>query len=704
MRADSTIQASLAIEIFIRRRKKVLVPQSSPQGPRVDERAIATIAKNLEMLGYAMSQDLIDACRQSSFADLEMFYKDLVACLEKHKGAHRRHQPMYFDFPRQVMEMDEAELYLNALVHYLTSGKFLPSQSKKSRKPLIENTKLEVLRPGSLAEFERLFTQLVSANTSLSEQDKEDISWFINHYGNRIVTLLPGSVPNRENKAFVLGRLIRYAPDAASVAVGWCSTATDVLRVAVAMSEGDVSLAKATKFKRYSRPERAKLLELLNSQSNLVEDMLRWKSRWIRLGEKLHPGEKKNTFPNAFSAFDVLRNDLPTSTFYGRLEQYIKSRNTEFIELLAKRPGDFARRLDHLLRISPGAETRIIEAFARVADRVSTPVLLQLMHHFKVRNNPRELRVFFPKGDTARAKAIMNVLDNLDQELCNKITGLCQETLKRRFAKLPPLGACYLDRSLKNYMVPFSQRSASKALKTVSRLSRIELGVADTLRFFIWWRNQPNRRVDIDLSAVAFDSNFYFKSAITYYNLKDLSGCHSGDIVDAPEGASEYIDISLSRCLQSDIFYIVMVITSYSGQPYCDLPECFAGWMGRKSAQSGEIYDPRTVQNKFDVSSNSRLVIPAVFDVVQRQAIWTDVTLPSRVVWNNNVGTNLEGIQLALRAMTEISKPNLYDLLKLHTEARGHLVEHPENATHVFSVANETPYQLETIASDYMSD
>ena len=41
-----------------------------------------------------------------------------------------------------------------------------------------------------------------------------------------------------------------------------------------------------------------------------------------------------------------------------------------------------------------------------------------------------------------------------------------------------------------------------------------------------------------------------------------------------------------------------MTLNSYTQQPYCDLPECFAGWMAREKADSGEIYEPKTVQDQ----------------------------------------------------------------------------------------------------------
>lgn len=49
-----------------------------------------------------------------------------------------------------------------------------------------------------------------------------------------------------------------------------------MLQLAVALSDGDVSLAAATKFRRFSRPERRLLLELLEESRSITEDMLRY--------------------------------------------------------------------------------------------------------------------------------------------------------------------------------------------------------------------------------------------------------------------------------------------------------------------------------------------------------------------------------------------------------------------------------------------
>jgi hypothetical protein len=180
------------------------------------------------------------------------------------------------------------------------------------------------------------------------------------------------------------------------------------------------------------------------------------------------------------------------------------------------------------------------------------------------------------------------------------------------------------------------------------------------------------------------DEKFTGIADVAYYNLKDFAGHHSGDITDAPFGAAEFIDISLSKVLQHGGRYIVMCINSYTEHKYCDLPECFAGWMGRKSVQSGEIFEAKTVKNKIDLASDTTIVLPLVIDAKERRVIWMDLGLKQRPRWNN-VRNNQNNISLVVKAMTELRKPNLYDLLSMHVDGRGKFVKTPEAADVVFS-------------------
>jgi hypothetical protein len=560
-----------------------------------------------------------------------------------------------------------------------------------------------------------LANAIATSNTSLSATDKEDLTALYN-FG---YLQLPQVVPNKENLAYLGALFFKSSEDFGSR----FKTATDVLRLATALSDGDVSLAENTKFKSLSRASRRRILSLLEQCGNLEEDMLRWSERWKRLGERLKPGEVAKKFPRAYTAFSALRNDIAIPTFNSRAEALIRSGETaQAAALLMERPGDFARRLDKVVREATNEREaiRVINSFTSVADKVSTPVLLQVLTHFDNRSEG-SLRVVFPKGNISHVQALKTTLPHMSVNLRNRIVEACRDILVKRFTNLPSLGKTYIDPRLADILLPFSQRSASKSLRSLVRGSRIPFGDdKNTIRFFVWWKNQSKKqkgdnvynfygRVDIDLSASFYDNDWNATDAITYYQLRGEDhgdiGCHSGDITDAPNGACEFIDINIPAAIKRGVRFVVMNVNSFTGQNFIDIPECSAGWMLRSKPQSGEVFDARTVQDKVDITMEAKVGIPMVIDLVERKTIWVDsvITYKSRG-YGFNVANTLDTLTLVGKAFTEIRKPSLLELLTLHVRARGEQVDDPAEATTIFSLESGIQFELERIASEFMAD
>ncbi len=199
------------------------------------------------------------------------------------------------------------------------------------------------------------------------------------------------------------------------------------------------------------------------------------------------------------------------------------------------------------------------------------------------------------------------------------------------------------------------------------------------------------------------DTSYAPVMEITYYNLKDVGGHHSGDIVDAPRGAAEFIDIDIDKTLARGVRYVVMCLNSFTEQPYCDLPECFAGWMTRERPNSGEIFEPKTVVDKVDLASNTQFCIPAIFDLVDREVIWADIALTASRTRFNNVANNLRGISLMLQALTQLRKPDLHTMFELHIQARGERVASIDAAETIFSVDQGiTPFDSDRIMAEFV--
>ncbi|WP_270167231.1 TerD family protein [Paenibacillus sp. SYP-B4298] len=698
--------------IMLRRQRKWIV---NPGDCALPYAYIATAMKNMESLGFTLSKPLMQALSSLSPEAFAIEYQQLIEQLRLLVGAHVVYTPMYPGFPDQVMAEGDAELYLNAFFYYVTLA--LPTASgvsaasrTASDHPAPEKRALQTIELGSMDELRQMIRQMIQASGSISQTDKEDIDTALRLESDP-AALLPEQIPLKENVGFVTAALLRHGKAHAEQIARYFHTATDVLRLAVALSEGDVSLAESTRFRRLKRAERRLLLELLEQCGNLAEDMRRYKQRWIRLGEILHPGEYKARYPRCWAAFDMLRNDRPLDTFAGQVELALRWYQVDSAALLlAERPGEFARRLDHVLRIHDEPQ-QVLALFRGVSDQVATPVLLQLIAHFTRRHDGRRWRTFFPKGNVAKAFTIPGSLPPLDATVCAAAAELCRDTLRQRFAQLPPLGKVFVDEQLRRYMVPLAQRSASKSLRTLTRGSRIPMPPGDTIRFFLWWKEgivngKPTGRVDIDLSAILFDGGWQYMEHISYTNLRSAKykAAHSGDIVSAPNGACEFIDLDIDSILEYGGRYVMASLNSFTSQPYCELPECFGGWMMRRKPGSGEVFEPSAVIDKVDVTANTQIAIPVILDLVERTVIWCDLALTRHPAYHNNVEGHLSSMAMMGQAMATLSKPDLYELFLLHATARGHLVGHAQEAETIFSPElGITPWDTERIMAEFIA-
>lgn len=676
---------------------------------------VASLDANLRKLGYTLSGDLALALLGSHSDTISTLEKTLVAEAKEIKGV-RSYKPMYPNFPTQVMEASDAELYLNAMFHYF--GTFigismLPVYDEKARPKLsFDEKKFTVVNLGSDAEYRHLLVNLIDSKSAYSETDRADILAL--HDATILKIVRECHFTNRENKAFVAADVIkRIAAGGAFSKVAKLSelfifdTATDVLRLAVAMSEGDVSLAEPTKFKNFSRSHRRLLLGLLNEIYDPFEDMQRNPGAWKRLGEKLHPGEFSQ-FPKAIAAFDSIRTNRGVQSFASKVEQALRVDKYAASDLLVTRPGEFARRLDELLRDSNRDDIDyILGSFADVSSKVSPTVLLQarnaLMHRHKSNN-----RVFFPKGNVSKMQVTRDERSSIAAGYLSAAIIELEIGLTSQFRKLPSLEGTWVDPALKGIAIPFGLRSASKSLRTLGRGSRLPLGDTNILRFFIWWKDAPSggwgyvTNTDIDLSACVLDEDFNSVFDITYYNLREFGAVHSGDITSAPNGASEFIDIDIKKIVNKGGRYVNMLLNSYSGQEFVELPECFAGFMERKGlGTTGEIYDPRTVTNKVDLTAKSKMATPFIFDLKTREAIWVD--LSSRVTGAFHNADSTKGITMSVaEAMTGLTPPNLYDLFTLHGQARGGLLD-KDKAKTIFAIdGTVSPFDTEEILANYL--
>lgn len=712
--------------IILRRKNRVFINDddmlkslSAAVGEK-NKQIVATMNKNIEVFGYTMSEALFDKLVHMKAKNREVMYDALVNGLKEITGADRAYNPMYPNFPESVMEKDDFELYFNAIVHYWSFGTLLPYEEKKERVPLFNTAKVKVLEAGSFDDLNDIFNNFCASKTSLSKSDVDDMVFIL----NSAKVTLPDEIPFKENTACICRLLVDTGVDTdGSLCKKYVKTATDVLRLVTAMSDGDVSLAENTKFRNLKRSERRIIMNLLAGCGNAAEDMNRYAGRWIRVGEKLHPGEfaKNERYTKVVQAFGVIRNDGKIQSFAGKVDAAVASGDVNaVVSLLKKRPGEFARRIDFLLRTFDKDADRktVIMGFASVAKDVSSTVLLQVREHFinKLNGND-DMRVFFPKGNLARSYYVKNnKTETVSEDAMKMVIAVCESALVNIYGNREFLGKVYIDEALKNYTVPFSLRSAGKTMTAVSRGSRIVIDdSAKIIRPFIWWTNTKDNTIDVDLSIAVFADDWNCLEHVSYSNLKSsrFGICHSGDITNGGpvdgEGVAEFIDLDIEKALSAGARYAVFNVYNFSNEIFSKMEHAAFGFMTRNDMKIGEIFEPSTVKQRMDLASATTTCIPVIFDLKERVFVWCDMALTADHVRAGyggiNVESNLPSVVVTCKAIVDVKKPNLYDLFTFNATARGVITDNPDEADIRFGLDDNCdvkPSDIDVIVGKYL--
>ncbi|HEU4796571.1 MAG TPA: hypothetical protein VFT02_13130, partial [Pyrinomonadaceae bacterium] len=433
------------------------------------------------------------------------------------------------------------------------------------------------------------------------------------------------------------------------------------------------------KFAHLRRSSRRYLLGLLEKTNLDTSEMQQRLEEWLRLGEILHPGEYRQKYPRTYAAFKALRNQTPRiRSYYGQLDLALAANDLDqALELLARRPGEFARRIDWFLRTYEQSEDleRIIESFAAVAPRISSKVLLELYGHLCSRLKSKPRAASLKRGSKMK---MLEALPPLKEENVVRVQQILIGALNKLFGALPPLGKVSIDERLKDVVLPTSMRHANKGLANYTRGTRIPFRAgARTIRAFVHWFD-PHGREDIDLSAAFLDENFVTVGHISYTSLNnpDFNACHSGDIRHRKGSCAEYIDIDVETARQR-ARYVTLHVYNFNARSLESMQECKFGWMERSRPDSNEIFEPRTVSNALNLTNKSTSVLLCAIDLVDESILWLEVEMDRAMAYIENT---FNQTSILLSTVVDPNRLTVYDLLTLHVNARGTLVENAEEA------------------------
>ncbi|MEV7629935.1 hypothetical protein [Actinoplanes sp. NPDC089786] len=485
--------------------------------------------------------------------------------------------------------------------------------------------RLTLLRLGESAEAEaaRLYAALAGSTTPLGQADLAIL-------GELAVACMdaeqPAEVPVRENRAVLNGvRLVLGRP---LVAV---DSTTDVLRLACHVSGGDVSLATPTRFRGFRRRERRVLLAALNevvgTSPAKLADVARYAERWKRLGERLHPHEHAE-WPHAREVFAVARGERRLRSLSGRAEAAFRAGAIgQAASVLSAAPGLLLRSADRLLRLAPMAErAAVLEAVSGALGTASGRVLCSLREHVANRMTPASARMYVNRS--RRAWVGPDLRPTLPPELLAEVSARLDAEIGARLPE--PALPLLVDPDVLDVALPLSGKAAEGGFAVLPRGSRAPVS-GEVLRFFTYWR-QSDRRTDYDLSVLLLDDEFQTAGQVSWTNYRHDGVVHSGDITDAADGATEFIDVPLT--VRGS--YVAPQVYIYSGESFDDAAESMFGYQTRTPEQAGAPFDARTVRARSQMRGPGRVALPMVFARGESgwQAVWLHLYLRGRPSFN----------------------------------------------------------------------
>ncbi|WP_345653328.1 TerD family protein [Streptomyces siamensis] len=601
-----------------------------PAGP-TGEGAVAARQFDAALLsvGFKLSADLLAHLSQRTVGTVVDNAVRTLGTVREMVGDHVRHNVYFIDFPANVP--DTFDFWMRCVAEALDDD-----TSRAGTLAQLRDGVLNLLTLPSYGTYRHTYEEMLAAHDELIAAAGDRVT--VLHLGDGLddeVTALylalagsttplndddlgdlrtlaelcadgpqPEAIPIRESRAVVNRARLGVGADLL------LDTVTDVLRLACALSDGDVTLREPTRFRGLSRPVRRALLAGLDSvvaaAPAKLADVHAHREAFKRLGERLHPHEYPR-LPYAAEVFAVARGEKEARSFDSHVEELLGMNDvTGATRLLKSAPGKLFRSLDRLLRLALTQEEReaVVATAEEVVPLVSGRVVLSVREHFHNR-----------AGDTGERRVFVNRLGSawvtadsrppvLPPERGRLIDALDAEMRRR----LPDPGHLLIDPDVLDVALPLSGRATAGGFGVLPRGSVSHVD-GELLRFFVYWK-QAAHDTDYDLSALLLDDAYRTVTWLSYTALSDVEGEHSGDITEAPDGASEFIDLRLGAARGS---CIVPQVNIFSGEGFEEVEESFFGFMLRDAEQRGRPFEPRTVRMKSELRGPGRVALPLAF-------------------------------------------------------------------------------------------
>ena len=554
----------------------------------------------------------------------ELLQKEMIQLAGESLGQNVP-QPFYKKYPKSVLSLSPDRLLYDQLLNYaITYGLGITDSPRYSvfeedfeRTAFKEDTEIRefsvITEETAIPLLQKMTAELLQSTRPLN----------ITQYTlvQNVLTDYPFPVTRIASK----DTAVRLLLDLRDPALADHIQLSDVIRLLDRMS---LALYRNTNLKKLNlRNQDRKLLTavidrlILKGRINTA-DCFEKKKLWNGLLHHLHYRAK---MPEGKIFVDRMRG-RENDSVYSAFEKDMQIPNASgAMETLRKGKGESAvlRNLNYILsRCQSEMEINLV---LDSIDSKNVILLIQLLiqySNYRGDGEPRTFRFIRHEMETVHKEKPDEVSRRrtvLGPDIVKRVTGILTEKLKSALSGR--LGKVYVDPEMKRYALPIQESAAQGGFGVLTRGTVLPVPAARKLRAFTYWELVD----DIDLSVIGItesgrQTEFSWR---TMYQNQSSAITYSGDETSGYHGGSEYFDIQLDefRAMYPDTRYLVFCNNVYSGINFGECL-CRAGYMLRDNEDSGEVYEPKTVQSAFRVNCESTFAYLFGLDLETDQFIW----------------------------------------------------------------------------------
>ena len=566
----------------------------------------------------------------------ELAQKDMIEFASKMIGRIVP-KPFYEGFPQTVRELSPDQLLFDQIVHYTMTygfGNFSEAghslfEENFQRMAFKENCEIKEFAIITEEEAVKRLTgyaeNLLASSRPLNDNQFHMICAFIRTYGYKV------------EQCASKNTIVKLMADLRDLRFARFLNLSDVIKVLdeISFVNYQNENLKKLNLRNQDRKFLTSVIDELFAISHVdVLTCFEKKDVWCGLLHHLHykpKCDKAQEFVNEMRGKD-------NQSVYSEFERLINARNVRGAVTCLKQgkgSGAVLRNLDYI--ISRIEEPEDLTFVLQCLETKNNVMLMQLLLHYTMVRKPFDARgrVFrFTRHNTMRvhqevSEEVARRRSAISEGQSAMIARFVEENLRRNLKG--KLGKVYVDEAMKNYALPLQETTAQGGFGVLAKGSRLAIPEGKKIRGFTYWEKVN----DIDLSVIGIDENGKQKefSWRTMAQNQSEALTYSGDETSGYNGGSEYFDVDVEafRKLYPKIRSIIFCNNVFSG---CNFETCYctAGYMMRDLLDSGEVFEPKTVETSFRVNCPSTFAYLFGIDLETREFVWLNVARGSETI------------------------------------------------------------------------